>query len=468
MSQITYNPNDYNKWLDHYFYGIGVNVIPANSKEKRPIISYTEYLNNSILPETFETWKKEGKFKDGFIIILGRIWRGEYEGYYLIGIDLDSKSSIEKFCSRNGKITTLKEMSEKTVVEQHKDDLTRAHIYFISLIPFPIKGSDSISHIEVKHLMVPAPNIHKNGHLYEIIGKKKEPIILNEKQALELIRHIDSICRQYGQIYIDSTKNNKITSQIKKMIKSLIINDKIVIEEGARHLTLLSIADSLLINHVKSRILKEDEKMKKIEQLKNVFFEINNELCKPIPLPEKEMNEIWNSALNYIDSLKITQINSPMDNQQGLIEKASEYLLKKFDFLTLETTKEVLCYESGVYKQGREIIIEKELEKEYGYELKISIINEVKGHISRKTFVKAEEFDRDLNIINLTTGLYHIKENKLESHTPNYYSINQKLIVYNPKAKPKLLGKFLREVLYPNEIRTAVDLMAYTFVRKSI
>jgi transcription antitermination factor NusG len=411
MSQITYNHNDYNKWLDHYFYGIEVNVIPANSKEKRPIISYTEYLNNSILPETFETWKKEGKFKDGFIIILGRIWRGEYEGYYLIGIDLDSKSSIEKFCSRNGKITTLKKMSEKTVVEQHKDDLTRAHIYFISLIPFPIKSSDSISHIEVKHLMVPAPNIHKNGHLYEIIGNKKEPIILNEKQALELIRHIDSICRQYGQIYIDSTKNNKITSQIKKMIKSLFINDKIVIEEGVRHLTLLSIADSLLINHVKSRILKEDEKMKKIEQLKNVFFKINNELSKPIPVPEKEINEIWNSAINYVDTLEIPQINSStIDNKQSITEKASEYLLIKFRFLTLETTKEIFYYENGAYKSGGEIIIEKELEKEYGYELKISILNEVKGHISRRTFVKSEDFDKDVNIINLKMDYIILKK----------------------------------------------------------
>lgn len=467
MFHNPFNYNDYNKWLDHYFYGIGVNVIPANSKEKRPIISYTEYLNNSILPETFETWKKEGKFKDGFIIILDKIWRGEYEGYYLIGIDLDSKSSIEKFCSRNEKITTLKEMSEKTVVEQHKDDLTRAHIYFISPIPFPIKGSDSISHIEVKQLMVPAPNIHTNGCKYEIIGNKKEPIVVNEKQAFELIRHIDNICRQYGQKYIDSTKNNKITSEIRKMIKALIINNKIVIEEGERHITLLSIADSLLINHIKSRNLKDEEKKIKTQKLKNFFFEINDELCKPFPLPEKEMDEIWNSAVSYVEALKITQIHSSIDNKQNLIEKASEYLLKKFHFLTLETTKEILYYENGVYKQGGEIIIEQELENEYSYDLKISIINEVKGHIRRTTLIKPEEFDKDLNIINLKKELYFVKENKLEPHNPNYYSIKQKPIIYNPKAKPKVVGKFLREVLYPKDIRTAVDLMAYTFVRNN-
>jgi hypothetical protein len=163
----SYNNNNYNESLYHYFYIIGVNVIPANSKLKRPIVPYIDYLNNPVLPETFETWKKNNQFKDGFIIILGKIWRGENRGSYLIGIDLDSELSIEKFCVRNGKTTTLKKISEKTVVEQHTDDLTRAHIYFISPISFPIKGSDPNSRIEVKQLMIPAPNIHKNGYRYD-------------------------------------------------------------------------------------------------------------------------------------------------------------------------------------------------------------------------------------------------------------------------------------------------------------
>jgi putative DNA primase/helicase len=37
--------------------------------------------------------------------------------------------------------------------------------------------------------------------------------------------------------------------------------------------------------------------------------------------------------------------------------------------------------------------------------------------------------------------------------------------VYNREAKPKLFGKFLREVLHPSDIRTAIELMAYTFYR---
>jgi P4 family phage/plasmid primase-like protien len=457
------NDNNYNEWLDNYFYNIGINVIPANSKEKRPIIPFKQYLNNAIPSDVFKIWKNENKFKDGFIIILGKIWRGINEGKYLIGIDIDKELGIKEFCTRNCKTITLSEFGHKTVVEQHTDDLTKAHVYFISPIPFPLKSSDTLIGIEVKKYMVPAPNTHKNGNLYEIIGNSKEPLELNQKQALELIRHIDTICRKYGLKYLDF-QNHKRSSEIRKMIKSLSINPELVIEEGERHTILLSIADSLLIKHFKLKNGKEDEKSIQTQKLKDFFVEINNQLCKPFPLPEKEMNEIWNSAINYVINLKNRQ-SSYKEEEKNLVEKATEYLLSKYHFLTSENSQEILYYENGVYQRGGEIIIEKELENEYSYELKTSIIYEVKGHIKRHTFVKPEEFDRDHNIINLKNGLYHIKENKLESHSPDYYSITQKSFGHNSKAKSQLLGKFLREVLFPNDIRTAVELMAYTFVR---
>ena len=258
---LPHNNNNYNVWLDHYFYDEGVNVIPANSKEKRPITPYKQYLNNPISSELFEAWKKTNQFKDGFIIILSKIWRGINEGKYLIGIDIDKELGIKEICTRNGKTITLSELGHKTLVEQHTDDLTKAHVYFISPIPFPLKSSDTFVGIEVKKYMVPAPNTHKNGNIYEIIGNSKEPLELNQKQALELIRHIDTICRKYGLKYL-GFQNYKLSSQIRIMIKSLSINPELVIEEGERHTILLSIADSLLFKHLNLQNGKEDEKSK--------------------------------------------------------------------------------------------------------------------------------------------------------------------------------------------------------------
>jgi putative DNA primase/helicase len=61
--------------------------------------------------------------------------------------------------------------------------------------------------------------------------------------------------------------------------------------------------------------------------------------------------------------------------------------------------------------------------------------------------------------------LYNILTGEFKEHSPDYLSVNQKPIKYDPKAKAKLFREYLQQVLYPTEIRTAVELMAYTFLR---
>ena len=139
-------------------------------------------------------------------------------------------------------------------------------------------------------------------------------------------------------------------------------------------------------------------------------------------------------------------------------------------FLTIEESKEILYYDdkSGVYVSGGEILIEKELDKTFGFKLRTSDITEIKNCVMRKTYVKKEKFDSNLDIINLKNGLYNWRTNEFMPHTPDYYSLNQKNIVYNPKARPKLFIKFLKEVLYLQDIRTAVEIIAYSFIRKNL
>jgi putative DNA primase/helicase len=83
----------------------------------------------------------------------------------------------------------------------------------------------------------------------------------------------------------------------------------------------------------------------------------------------------------------------------------------------------------------------------------------------RVTYHKQAELDSDANIINLKNGLYNIETGEFKEHTPDYLSITQKPIIYNPSARPKLFGSFLGQVLYPSEIRTAVEVMAYSLYK---
>ena len=144
--------------------------------------------------------------------------------------------------------------------------------------------------------------------------------------------------------------------------------------------------------------------------------------------------------------------------------------MSKHRFLTIEETKDILYYDEdkGVYVIGGEILIEKELDKTFDFKLKTADITEIRNYIMRKTYTKREEFDADLDIINLKNGLYNWRTNEFLPHSPDYYSLNQKPIVYNPKARPKLFIKFLRQVLYLQDIRTAVEMIAYSFIRKNL
>lgn len=153
------------------------------------------------------------------------------------------------------------------------------------------------------------------------------------------------------------------------------------------------------------------------------------------------------------------------EDKPNPIEQASEQILSQNHFVTIEETKDILYYKDGVYLNGGEVVIEKAVERIYGYEFNNGQISEIKGHIRRKTYHKREEFDANINIINLSNGLYNIEKNELTSHRPDYLSLNQKPIVYSKNARPKLFGKFLKEVLYSHDITTALDAMAYTFHR---
>ena len=203
------------------------------------------------------------------------------------------------------------------------------------------------------------------------------------------------------------------------------------------------------------------------------------------------MDRQWKQALEYANR-KIrereaaTQKQQQLQNQNnpnnkkttaktkfekiGLIEEAVRLLMAKYRFATIRENKEIVYYDEkkGVYVKDGERLIEEEVDRTFGFELRSNDISEVIKFIMRKTYINLEEFDSNVDIINLKNGLYNWKTNEFLPHTPDYYSLNQIPVKYNPYAQPKLFLKFLREVLYLQDIRTAVELIAYTFLRKNI
>ena len=298
-AQGNYSRASYNDAVDFWRYDIGVNVIPADTANKRPLVSWSEWQDKPIPEELFNQWKSNGEYSKGIAIIPGKIWhRKDKKDLYFIFIDTDKQEGIVELCTRRGETISLEIMAQKWVVEQHKDNPKKAHIYFYSPTPFPKKAADSVLGLEIKGLGEHGiafcfPSIHRDGMPYEIIGTT-QPEVLTDLQARELIQHIDQVCIKHGLQYLDKTAT--IRGDLRNIIRTLRINTKVKIVQGQRHTTLISVANSLLFNHLDRNKNSED-------RLRYFFRQINFLLCEPEPLPDSEIDSIWKSALAFVSGI---------------------------------------------------------------------------------------------------------------------------------------------------------------------
>ena len=332
---------------------------------------------------------------------------------------------------------------------------------------------------------------HKKDGNYQIIGTTKPQVF----EAWGIQEQISIICDKYnipyGFNYGSSSGNYNYN--IGPSIQELFSPGTKILEGHNRHLGILRIMDSLLIKNMGFLTL---------EEIKEHANKRNSELCIP-PLDNTEIEKLWKQAYGYaIKKIKEREEAAALkrkqqqlqkkgsiaveyeederyDESQGtattiktekqqLIEEGTQLVMSKYRFLTIEESKDILFYddEKGVYVYGGEILIEKELEVTFGFKLRTSDITEIKNHVMRQTYIKRENFDFDLDVVNMENGLYNMRTGKFVSHTPDYYSLNQKPFPYNPKARPKHFIKFLKEeVLWTEDITTAIDIIAYTFLR---
>src|SRR5688500_7086917 len=173
------NINSINESADFWHYQIGVNVIPSNTENKKTYENWSQWQDKPIPDELHEQRKRNGEYNKGIAIITGKIWRGKNKGKYLNGIDCDNRKAIEEICTKDGKTISLEELAKWTIVEQHKDNPNKAHIYVISTKPFKNKSTTGINQglvkdnnnteipaIEVKcekRIMFVSPSIHRDG-----------------------------------------------------------------------------------------------------------------------------------------------------------------------------------------------------------------------------------------------------------------------------------------------------------------
>jgi hypothetical protein len=377
----------HNIWADFWRYNIGVNVIPSDTKNKKPVVPWFGWQSKAIPESLHRQWKTEGLFSDGIAVILGKVWhRQDLANYYLVGVDADNKKAIDEICTYNEKSTTLQEFAAKTIVEHHRDNPNKAHFYFYATRPIKGKSSDNallahrlsaneIPAIEIKSLgshgiLYCSGSFHKDGYNYEIIGSRK-PAILNELQTAELENHFNNIFNKYMISYLSTGRaDNSASTKTKLPIEELFKPVYKVLEGHNRHEALLRVMESLILrNH----------NIFSLEEIKQLSKNWNNTHCKP-PLDDRELEGQWKYALEFIASKQrqlsgqndigsqdhnqsITAEERQQEQNSHPVSELAEEIMSRYQFKTLSDTEETLYYRDGIYHSGGEQIIKTELEK---------------------------------------------------------------------------------------------------------
>ena len=215
-------------WADFWRYQVGVNVIPANTQEKKTSIPWKQFQNSPVSELQYKQWKKDDAYRDGMAIVVGNVWhRPDRQNLYLTFIDFDKQRGIDEVFTREDELTlTLQQVAEKWIIEQHNGNVHKAHAYFYSPIPFPNKGPDEILGIEIKGkgehgIAFCTPSIHKDKTPYQIIGTM-ESQILTELAARELMQYLNQVCSKHGVQYLEKASN--LSDEIRRIVKSLHID----------------------------------------------------------------------------------------------------------------------------------------------------------------------------------------------------------------------------------------------------
>lgn len=512
---------NYSDGANFWRYDIGVPTIPGEFKTKKPSVYWEGYQQKPPTEEEHKAWLNQGKYSGGVMILCGQAcYRKDRENLYLVGVDIDKQKGIDEFCTRHGKTITLRDFASHTLVEQHEDSPDRAHLFFYSPFKFPVKRPDDILGIEVKSswdhgLMRVSPSITESGYPLKIIGTAKEPARLEELQATELLQHLNHICIENGVEYLqkgDDTNNSSfLTPGLKQVIRDLDVSfaskDKVKIPTGYRNVTLISVANSILFNHLDNDRTNE-------ERLKDFFMAINSFLCKPEPLPNREAEAIWASAIKWAWPRILNDIlhgtrkgkkakkeqqdkrEQEKENERERTEKLLDKLISKYHFKTVSTEDDDILYwdsDRGIYVESGPAIIQGNLEADYlsrlatanaadgtpdlspdnleakektnVKELTNHDVKEFTGHVRRRTFFNRSNFDPSIEWLATRDCMINLLTGQTAAFSPDFLATVQIPVYYRKDAKCPEIMKFLNEVVSPEDVETILDIIAYCLWR---
>jgi DNA primase catalytic core len=147
-----------------------------------------------------------------------------------------------------------------------------------------------------------------------------------------------------------------------------------------------------------------------------------------------------------------------------MVRRLGDYVMQKHRFVTFEDTREVMVYRNGVYVPNGENVIAKVVQDALGDYSKKHHIAEIVNYIQIETSVPRSAINHDTTKINVKNGLYNLETGELEPHSPDFISIVQIPVYYDPDADCPRIKNFFEDVLRPEHIQVMCEFIGYSMI----
>jgi putative DNA primase/helicase len=205
--------------------------------------------------------------------------------------------------------------------------------------------------------------------------------------------------------------------------------------------------------------------LKQMEPTTRSVF-IHNDVREYFKLGKRDMNSIMKGVVWKDDDMPDEEEDLDFFTKAGRlrVKKLGEYVMSLARYITFEDTKNIYIYKNGVYVPRGEDTIARIVQNALGDSSKKHHIAEIVNYIQLETLIPRSKINHDVHKINLLNGLFNLDSGELEPHSPDYISIVQIPVTYDPDATCPAVDKFIGEVLEEKYHDVIYEILGYCMI----
>lgn len=196
------------------------------------------------------------------------------------------------------------------------------------------------------------------------------------------------------------------------------------------------------------------------------YFDLKNDAVKVLLKRYKETHSRYKNSKEQSDQRK-TELPAWYDYTDGGIRFVPGALATHMskNIKAFYGAEEFYIYDKGVYKEVNELVAAKMVRDHLLDRLATSSgISDALTQWQMLMYKPIDILNSNPFIINLKNGLYDVTEDKLQPHTPEYYSTVQINANYDRSAQCPIFLKFLSECLHSEDIPLIQEILGYLLI----